>query len=97
MMGAEETLAFSHMMRNIQIEEPEMEPADRKYLAKRCDVKDCHDLNRVFWLNGPRSTWEKVFGLVYHRQVKIKPEEKERLYGIFQQYLSQPYNTRLPK
>ena len=88
LLGKSNPLAASHMMRSIPIKEPWMAMEDREYLEEQCG--SCHDLIRVFWTRGLRSMWEVIVNEEHHQgEMCWEGEDLDRLYFIFQRYLSE--------
>lgn len=86
MLGKDDPVAAAHMMRDVPTKGPWMVPEDREYLEEQCG--DCHDLNRVYWTRGPISMWETIINEEQHLEMELEPEDKNRLFYIFQQYLN---------
>ncbi len=86
MMEEHDHLTGGHIMPDVPIKEPKMALEDREYLDEKCT--GCHTLNRVFRTRGQRSLWKKLLGYKHHLEIRLEMEEKEKLYSIFQKYLS---------
>jgi len=79
-LSVEGSLLPSHLMEDVA---GKISPDDRKYLEARCSR--CHDLDRILWTHrAPRSVWKRVLDEPQHRELRLGPKEKERIYKIFQ-------------
>ncbi len=78
-LSVEDSLPASHLMEDVA---GNISPDDRKYLDEKCSR--CHELDRILWTHrAPRSVWKRVLDEPQHREVRLGPRGKERIYKIF--------------